>query len=380
MPERTLGAWLGYLEKLHPTAIDLGLARCATVARALGMLPYPIPAITVAGTNGKGSVVHSCDAVLRGHGLRCGRYTSPHLRHFNERIVVDGKALPDAEIAAAFAAIEAARGAVSLTYFEFATLAALWLFRENAVDVAVLEVGLGGRLDAVNIVDASIAVITSIDLDHQNWLGDDREKIGREKACVARCGRPVVLAEDDYPDSIAVTLESIGARAQRAGKDWHWSAGGRGTLSLQLPGIGAFEAPVPPGLRAGNIAAGLCAASLLLAERFEASRAVAALSDLTIAGRGQRLQRSGRELFLDVAHNPAAMRALARELRRSAGSGRCFAALGVMADKDLPAMAMALAPVVDGACALALPAIDRAQRPEVVWRALDSCGVAVAQS
>lgn len=381
MPERSLAGWLSYLENLHPRAIDLGLERCAEVARRLALVPCARPVIIVAGTNGKGSVVHACDALLSAHGLRCGRYTSPHLRQFNERIVVAGRAAGDDAIVRAFAAVEAARGEVSLTYFEFATLAALLLFREAAPDVLILEVGLGGRLDAVNIVDADIAVITAIDLDHQQWLGDDRETIGREKAAVARPGRPVVLAESDYPASVGASLAAAGARVQQAGVQWHWHcAGSPPSLSLQLPAGPSLRVPVPAGLRAGNIAAALCAASLQLGERFDAARALAALDGLSIPGRRQSLQHAGRELLLDVAHNPGAMRALAAALAAPGPRRRTFAALGVMADKDLPAMATALAAAVDGACALALPGIDRAQAAEAVWRALDSAGVAVAQS
>ena len=187
MDRASLAQWLARLETLRPNPIDLGLERVAAVARALALLPVRVPVVTVAGTNGKGSTVAVLEAVLSQAGLRTGVYTSPHLLRFNERIRVGGVEAGDEEIIAAFQAIDTARGDTSLTYFEFATLAALAVFRDRVVDVLVLEVGLGGRLDAVNIVDPTVAVITRIDLDHQSWLGTDRASIARRKRalCVA---------------------------------------------------------------------------------------------------------------------------------------------------------------------------------------------------
>lgn len=383
MAERSLGQWLTYLEALHPKAIDLGLRRVAKVAREMALVPCPYPVLTVAGTNGKGSVAHVSDALFRSRGLRCGRYTSPHLLNFNERICVDGIPAVDADLVAAFAAIEAARGSTTLTYFEFATLAALYHFRAAAVDVAVLEVGLGGRLDAVNVVDAEVAVITSIALDHQEWLGNSRESIGREKAAVARPGRPVVLAEEDYPASVEATLKDIGAGVVRAGESWLWRCGaGESCLAVELAG-GAqrlAELPVPQGLRPANVAAALQAVALMVAGRLDQGSTVAALQALRVPARRQRLQIQGRELVLDVAHNPQAMAALAEWLMRDDSAGNCYAALGLMSDKDLPAIASVLAPAVRGACAVALPAITRAQTPERIWQVLDSMGIATPQS
>ncbi len=378
MPERSLGEWLQHLERIHPAEIDLGLSRTAQVARALDLLPYPLTVLTVAGTNGKGSVVSCSDALLRGHGLRTGRYTSPHLHEFNERIVIDGRPVASEAIVDAFAAIEAARGEITLTYFEFATLAALWLFRCEAVDVAILEVGLGGRLDAVNIVDCDIAVITCIDLDHQHWLGDTVEKIAPEKAAVARSGRPVVLAESSYPRTLFTTLAAIGATPLRAGDHWSWRPAGA-EVAVALDGArDPILVPVPPGLLPVNVAAAVRACAFLLRERFDRTVAAAALDSLVVPGRRQLVRYEGREVLLDVAHNEGGMRALVAFLDELPPA-RTVAAFGAMKDKDLVSMAACLARAVDGACAVTIPGVARAAEPEAVWRALDAAGIAIAQ-
>lgn len=378
MPERSLGEWLQHLERIHPAEIDLGLSRTAEVARALDLLPYPPTVLTVAGTNGKGSVVSCSDALLRGHGLRTGRYTSPHLHDFNERIAIDDRPVPGDAIVEAFTAIEAARREITLTYFEFATLAALWLFRREAVDVAILEVGLGGRLDAVNIVDCDIAVITCIDLDHQHWLGDTVEKIAPEKAAVARSGRPVVLAESGYPRSLFTTLATIGATPLRAGDHWSWRSVDSGVAVAFDGARDPVRVPVPPGLLPVNVAAAVRACALLLRERFDGHAAAAALESLVIPGRRQLLHYEGREVLFDVAHNEGAMQALAAFLDELPPA-RTVAAFGAMRDKDLASMAACLARAVDGACAVAIPGVARAAEPESVWQALDDEGIAIAQ-
>lgn len=387
MDDRSLSGWLSHLESVHPQSVDLGLSRISRVSRELGLERPAFRIVTVAGTNGKGTVVYACEAVLGAHGVRCGRYTSPHLLTFNERICIGGAPASDDSIVAAFEAIERARGETTLTYFEFATLAALFIFAREGVDVAIMEVGLGGRLDAVNVVDATVAVITSIALDHQNWLGNTREKIGREKAAVARSGRPVILAEEDYPDSVNACLLGIGAEPLAAGKDWHWcgrGADGAGSLSLTPPGSERYleDLPVPEGLIASNIAAALAAASLFLPAGLQEQSVRQVLRTLSIPARRQRLRVEDRELVLDVAHNPAAMGRLAAWLSclRSQGGGQVYVAIGLMADKDLPAIVQALVPAVSGAFALALPGIERAETPERVWQVLDSMGIAAAQS
>ena len=230
-----LQGWLDYLEKLHPRKIDLGLERLTTVGRRLELLPLRVPVITVAGTNGKGTVVRCATALLVAAGKRVGTYTSPHLLRYNERICVDATPAADSLIIGAFEAIEAARGDISLSYFEFATLAALYIFRAQAVDIAVLEVGLGGRLDAVNAVDATVAVITRIALDHQQWLGDTLDSIAGEKAGIVRRNRPLVLAEQAYPATLHAVAKDRAARVQRAGAEWHWRRIGSDAIAVTLP-------------------------------------------------------------------------------------------------------------------------------------------------
>ena len=208
----TLAGWLAWQETVHPVEMDLGLARTRLVHEALGYgAPPPFPIVTVAGTNGKGSTVAFVQSLLTASGARTGSYTSPHLVHYNERIRIDGEPVEDSAIMAAFDRIDRARGGITLTYFEFGTLAAIDVFRSAAVDAAVLEVGIGGRLDAVNLFDADVAVVTPIDIDHVRWLGSDRESIGREKAGVFRPGRPAVIADRAPPTSLEAAAEGIGA-------------------------------------------------------------------------------------------------------------------------------------------------------------------------
>jgi len=200
-----LSSWLQYIESLHPREIDMGLDRVARVAASLQLDFGTVPVVTVAGTNGKGSCVALLEGLLQTEGLKVGAYTSPHLQRYNERIRLNGAEVSDTQLCQAFEAVEAARGNESLTYFEFGTLAALYLFRSGKAEILLLEVGLGGRLDAVNVIDTTIAVITSIDLDHVGWLGSTREAIGREKAGIVRHGRPLVCADPDPPVSVLDT-------------------------------------------------------------------------------------------------------------------------------------------------------------------------------
>lgn len=212
MSNRSLEDWLQWLERIHPREIELGLERVLQVAKQLQLVPLSVPVITVAGTNGKGSTVAVMEALLNAAGKRTGAYTSPHFLHFNERIRVAATDVEDSDIIAAFTAIEEARGDIALTYFEYATLAALWVFRSQQVDVVLLEVGLGGRLDAVNIVDATVAVITSIALDHQDWLGNTRGVIAVEKAGILRSGAAAVIADPDPPAELLACVESSGSQ------------------------------------------------------------------------------------------------------------------------------------------------------------------------
>jgi len=223
----TSAQWLAWQESLHPREIDMGLARTRAVAERMGLMRLSFPIVTVAGTNGKGSSVALVERIARAAGLRVGRFMSPHLLQYHERIAVAGKDIAEADLCQAFAAVDAARcqgEEISLTYFEFGALAAMAHFRAATVDLAVLEVGLGGRLDAVNVFDADVALITAIGLDHEQWLGHNREAIGREKAGILRPGRPAVCSDPQPPASIAQTAHQVGARLWQLGSDFNFSA------------------------------------------------------------------------------------------------------------------------------------------------------------
>jgi dihydrofolate synthase/folylpolyglutamate synthase len=354
-PER-LADWLDYQQRVHPQAIELGLERVREVWRRLGA-PVPAPVVvTVGGTNGKGSTVAFLEAMLAAGGRRVGAYTSPHLLRYNERVRIDGVEVDDERLTDVFARIEAARVAaagtgadIALTYFEYGTLAALWIFAHAALDVAVLEVGLGGRLDAVNIVDADASIVTTVDLDHQDWLGDDRESIGREKAGIFRAGRPAIVAESVPPASLLDEARRVGANLRRAGRDYafeiaadgHWTwHGGETRLSLPPPGL---SAPCQHANAAGAI-------GVLHALRGRLGWNPAAIARGVAEARvGARLQRSGGdpELVIDVAHNPQAARVLAEWLRREPPRGRTLAVFGALADKDVRGIVEVLAPHVD---------------------------------
>ena len=344
----TLDDWLERLQRQHPRAIDLGLARVRAVAAAM-RLPRPARhVVTVGGTNGKGSTVAFIEAIARAAGLRVGAYTSPHLLRYNERVRIDGQDADDAALVAAFEAVEGARGEVSLTYFEAGTLAALKLFAEAGLDLALLEVGLGGRLDAVNIVDADAAIITTVDLDHQDWLGGDIEAIGFEKAGIARASRPLVLGDDDPPASVLRHAYAIGAQSWRIGCDffaepvdrsqWCWRQVGE-ELLLPMPALqGAMQ------LR--NAACAI-AALRTLDLAIDAEAIARGLRDARIGGRLQAIDRDGVRLVLDVGHNPQAARSLAAWLHAQR-PGRVLAVYAALADKDAAAVVEALADVVQG--------------------------------
>ena len=341
MADASLARWLERLESLHPRSMDLGLERVAAVAANLALLPVAPPVITVAGTNGKGSVVAVLEALLQGCGRHTGVYTSPHLLRFNERIRVAGAEVGDSEIIAAFEAIDAARGETSLTYFEFATLAALLIFAARKVDVLVLEVGLGGRLDAVNIVDPQVAVITAIDLDHQGWLGETRDEIAREKAGILRRDRPVVIADPSPPPSLRARAEEVGAApilqlgeafsVEISGDSWS------GTLWLG-PGEGRRLPPQSPGpLLPANVCAAL-QAGVLLGQPFSDEQLQRALSAAHPPGRRQFLRQKEREYLLDVAHNPAAVGKMLEYIDSNPCKGRTIGLFSAMSDKDIPGM------------------------------------------
>ncbi|GAA4792648.1 bifunctional tetrahydrofolate synthase/dihydrofolate synthase [Lysobacter hankyongensis] len=331
----------------------MGLERVRAVADAMALpgrvLSRPARQVTiVGGTNGKGSTVAFIEAIARAAGLRVGAYTSPHLLRYNERVRVDGADADDAALVAAFEAVEDARADVPLTYFEYGTLAALWLFARSDLDLAVLEVGLGGRLDAVNIVDPDVAVITTVDLDHQDWLGGDIDTIGAEKVGIARAWKPLVLGDDDPPSTVLGHAYAIGASAVRIGCDfffepidaerWRWREIG---CELELP-MPRLAAPVQ--LR--NAAVAIAALRALPIDLPDAAYA-AGVREAQVAARLQRFEREGVEILVDVGHNPQAARALAAWLAAAPAQGRTFAVFAALTDKDVVGVVEALAGQVD---------------------------------
>ncbi len=375
---RTLSEWLAWQETLHPVAIDLGLERVAAVARRLGCLRPAPTLITVAGTNGKGSTLAMLESILRRAGYRTGCYTSPHLFRYNERLRIDGESVADARWCEAFARIDAARGEDSLTYFEFGTLAALDIMGAEPLDVALLEVGLGGRLDAVNIVDADVAVVTSIGLDHTEWLGDTREAIGAEKAGIFRAGRPAVCGDAAPPDSLREAAAAVGAPlrvlgedffVRHSGKRWHWQGVAGCYQELAWPGL--------PGVHQLANAATALAALECLHERLPVgeSAVVAGLKWVELPGRVQ-IVPGAVEQVLDVSHNAQAALALVDALRHRPLRGDTHAVIGMMADKDVAAFIGALQSQVDHWYPVGLP-VARALDVETLAAALRGSGAPV---
>ena len=350
MNNESLEQWLQRLECLHPDAMELGLERVCAVANKLGLLPLKQPVVTVAGTNGKGSTVAVLEALVNETGRSTGAFTSPHFLRFNERIRVAGVEVPDGEIVAAFAAIDDAREGISLTYFEFATLAALFIFRERDPDIVILEVGLGGRLDSVNIVDPALAIITSIDLDHQNWLGDSRGEIAREKAGIMRAAKPVVIAEPAPPPELLDCAAAAAADPVLClGRDFTVTGDGETWQGVLYEARGGQRslAPQPVGaLLPGNICAALQAA-LLLNVDFSPRQLQRALGKASPVGRRQLQQLAGRDYVLDVAHNPAAVNKLLEYIDASTCNGKTIALFSAMKDKDFPGMIHAAAGFFD---------------------------------
>ena len=372
----TLSDWLSWQETLHPVAIDLGLERVADVADKLECLqPAPL-VITVAGTNGKGSTLAMLESILRRAGYRTGCYTSPHLFRYNERLRVNGEAVDDQRWCDAFARIDASRGDASLTYFEFGTLAALDIMQRDTLDVALLEVGLGGRLDAVNIIDADVAIVSSIDLDHMEWLGDTREAIGFEKAGIFRAGRPAICGDACPPDSLQQVAADTGARLQVLGRDfqvrhrgkrWHWQGSNSHYQDLPWPGL--------PGVHQLANAASALAALETVGDRLPVSEAAvsAGLKWVQLPGRVQILPGKVEQV-LDVSHNAQAALALVDALRHRHLSGTTHAVIGMMRDKDVSAFVEALADHIDHWYPVGLDC-ERALAPEQLAEALRNAQV-----
>ncbi len=338
--DKQLADWLAYIEQQHPQAIALGLDRVERVRDAMGMVPA-VPVITVAGTNGKGSTCAMLEAILSAAGYRVGLYTSPHLLRYNERVRIAGREADEAMLAAAFARVEAARmekaGSTRLTYFEFGTLAAVDLFLRSAVDVLILEVGMGGRLDAVNVFDADCAILTSIDLDHMDYLGSTREAIGHEKAGIFRSGKPAVIADPAPPASVLAHAQAIGARALRIGKDFGFQEA-RGQWHFWGP-AGSRSGMEYPALR-GRIQLQNASAVLVALDALQQRLPVSSqhvqhgLAEVSLSGRFQVLP--GRPaVVLDVGHNPHAARVLSENLTDTGKYASTWAVFGMLRDKDV---------------------------------------------
>lgn len=351
-----LSSWLRYIESLHPREMELGLDRVSAVARRLALDFSQSKVVTVAGTNGKGSCVTLLEQLALAQGLKAASYTSPHIHRYNERIRVNGLEVDDRSLCEAFQQVENARENTRLTYFEFGTLAALLLFQKASPDLMILEVGLGGRLDAVNIVDCDVAVVVSIDLDHMAWLGDSRDQIAREKIGIMRPGKPLVCADRDPPDAILNGTRDAGVPLFLIGRDFDQSMSDQGSWSWR--GLGSDLQPCnldgmqPPVLHHDIAAAALQVLSLLdLMPTRQILRE--SLGRIVLAGRFEQRIDSvrGVKLVFDVAHNPAAGRLLAQRLRGLKQDGkeaaRIILVLAMMADKDVVGFAQALDSVVD---------------------------------
>jgi dihydrofolate synthase / folylpolyglutamate synthase len=345
----TLDAWLAWQETLHPSAIDLGLERPGQVLERMSIgRPAPI-VITVAGTNGKGSSVAMLESILLAAGYRVGCYTSPHLQRYNERIRIDGTEVDDTALCESFERIDHARGELSLTYFEFGTLAAFDLFARANLDVALLEVGLGGRLDAVNLIDADVALITAIDLDHASWLGNDRETIAREKAGIMRSDLPAVCSDPNPPQSLFDHAVELGTRLhtlsreygfQQTGEGWQWWCSDESPLALPLPALrGDFQL---------QNAAGVLMALHLIKDRLPLSpqQIRQGLLAVRLSGRFELTPGEVVEIA-DVAHNPQSAAALAENLRQMPVAGKTLAVVAMLSDKDQEAVVRAMTPVID---------------------------------
>lgn len=374
----TLEGWLSRIEACHPSEIELGLTRLSEVAARLPIDLSRSTRIVVAGTNGKGSTLAMLNAVLRQQGLSTGMYTSPHFLRYNERIAINGEPVADELICEAFTAIENARGDTSLTYFEYGTLAALLVFSQQQVDVALLEVGLGGRLDAVNIVDADIAVVTTVALDHTDWLGPDRESIGFEKAGVFRSGKPALCGDPDAPKRLIEHAEMISAPLYRNGIDYRYErqADGWAWSGIDQDGEAChFEQLPVPGLPLPNAALVLQILKLLPLEVSEASIRQG-LAQARLAGRMQHAVLGRLPVILDVAHNPEAAGYLASRLSDMGGEP-IHLVLGMLADKDIQAVVETLVPVVDHWYPVSL-SVPRGSDADLLVRTLCEAGVSPA--
>ncbi|MCF5165618.1 bifunctional tetrahydrofolate synthase/dihydrofolate synthase [Pseudomonas congelans] len=381
MTSTSLSDWLAYLEQLHPSAIDMGLERSRQVALQLGLTRPAPQVITVTGTNGKGSTCAFVAALLQAHGLKVGVYSSPHLIRYNERVKVQGVEATDLELCDAFAAVEAARGDVTLTYFEMGTLAAFWLFEQARLDAVVLEVGLGGRLDAVNLVDADLALVTSIGVDHAEYLGDTRESVAFEKAGIFRAGCPALCGDPAPPEPLLAKARELGCPLLLRGRDfdlfigddsWDWRGVADGE-QVELRGLPLLDLPMQ------NAALALQAFALL-GYPLQPDVTGKVLAETRLAGRLDRRVVSWHgkslNLLLDVGHNPHAAQFLGQRLARQPVGGKRHAVFGLLGDKDLDGVVAHLAPVIEEWAVAPLPT-SRSRPAEELQAALQNLGARV---
>ena len=388
---RSLNDWLAHIETLHPAEIELGLERITRVADKLDLLSPKATVITVAGTNGKGSCIATLEALFSLSGKRIGSYTSPHILRYNERVRINRQAVDDISLVQAFERIDQARANVPLTYFEMGTLAALLIFKQHPLDYLLLEVGLGGRLDAVNIVDADVAIITPIDLDHQAFLGNDRETIAAEKAGILRQGQCVICADSEPPNSLLNAIKSNARKSYYIGRDFgavpcsDLSQDDQRVEQLSLYGLVGDKAAVPvarPALPLASVLAATKAFQLLEPHNQVQKDFTSIYRDLTLAGRMQRMQmidKRGRriEYLLDVAHNPHATAHLAASIASLLSpQTRVKAIVGMMADKDIATALSHLSHSVEHWYLPVLEGVERAASPMIIERALVDGNVA----
>lgn len=344
--EWDLSQWLFLLENRHPQEIQLGLSRVASVAKKLHLLTPECKVITVAGTNGKGSTVSALEAIYLCAGYQVGLYTSPHLLSFNERIRVNGKPISDVELCHAFQKIETGRGDTSLTYFEMTTLAGLMHFQEHPLDIIILEVGLGGRLDATNIIDADLSIITTIDLDHQEFLGETLEAIGSEKAGILRAGKPCIYADNNPPDSVQQRARVLNSPSRVLGKDYHIQQNEH-DWEFHSPYDTITHIPVPR-IQLKSAAAALMA-SLMLNHDLPVTRQHfdEAMRSLFIPGRLQFIHQPDVSFLFDVSHNPQSVQLLAETIKNLHWGGRVFAVFSALKDKDISGLINPLKDCID---------------------------------
>ncbi len=378
MTNRSLAEWLSLLESRHPCEIELGLQRVDTVWKRFqstaSSASLASQIITVAGTNGKGSCIASMQAVLLAHGYSVGSFTSPHFLVYNERICLNGQPVDNQCIVAAFELIESLREEVSLTYFEFNTLAALIIFTQKSPQIVLLEVGLGGRLDAANIIDSDVAVLTSVDLDHQQWLGETRAEIAKEKLGIARANRPLIIGESNYPDNFERNVENTRADTLWIGKDFGYKAQNQ-QFTVNLCTADNQPISVDKIANHGPLAVNKTIALQALTSlgcTLDSRICRDALQNVPITGRQQQVEYQSVPIILDVAHNPAAALKLAENLNEQ--SGKTIAVASVLEDKDWQSMVASLQSHIDYWFIAELAGISRAAKGQSLLKLLYNAG------